>query len=86
MLARRLPSILPPLTESEAIQVTSIYSAAGLLKEPELLYTRPFRSPHHDISVVGLIGGGPFPRPGRLAWPTTGPLLNELPEFSRAAL
>lgn len=87
MLARRLPSILPPLSESEAIQVTSIYSAAGLLKEPELLYTRPFRSPHHDISVVGLIGGGPFPRPGEISLAHHGVLfLDELPEFSRAAL
>jgi len=87
MLARRLSTILPPLNEAEAIEVTSIYSAASLLKDPELLYHRPFRSPHHDISVVGLIGGGSYPRPGEISLAHHGVLfLDELPEFSRASL
>ena len=87
MLARRLSTILPPLDEAEAIEVTSIYSAAGLLKDPELLYDRPFRAPHHDISVVGLVGGGSYPRPGEISLAHHGVLfLDELPEFSRAAL
>lgn len=87
MLARRLPTILPPLDEAEAIEVTSIYSAAGLLKDPELLYDRPFRAPHHDISVVGLVGGGSYPKPGEISLAHRGVLfLDELPEFTRASL
>ena len=73
MLARRLPSILPPLTREEAIETTGIYSVAGLLPRGSGLMTRrPFRSPHHSVSAMGLSGGGSVPRPGRSALPTTG--------------
>ena len=87
MLARRLPGILPPMSEAEAIESTAIYSAASLLGGASLLQQRPFRAPHHDISVVGLVGGGSNPRPGEISLAHHGVLfLDELPEFPRAAL
>jgi magnesium chelatase family protein len=87
MLARRLAGILPAMTEAEAIESTAIYSAAGLLGGASLLAQRPFRAPHHDISTVGLVGGGSQPRPGEISLAHHGVLfLDELPEFPRVAL
>ena len=88
MLARRVPTILPPLTLEEAIQTTKIHSITGLLKDGRgLVGTRPFRAPHHTISDAGLIGGGTFPRPGEVSLAHNGLLfLDELPEFQRNAL
>ncbi|MFB9329683.1 YifB family Mg chelatase-like AAA ATPase [Paenibacillus aurantiacus] len=89
MLARRLPGIMPPLGEEEALQVTKIYSSAGKLPQGvhSLLRERPFRTPHHTISAAGLIGGGSIPRPGEATLAHHGVLfLDELPEFSRNAL
>ncbi len=86
MLARRLPGILPPLTHEESIEVTKIYSAAGE-GDGTLARKRPFRAPHHTISTSGLAGGGSNPRPGEVSLAHRGVLfLDELPEFSRAAL
>ena len=87
MLARRLPSILPPLSRDEAIAVTRIYSIAGHAIGGELVTRRPLRAPHHTISASGLVGGGPVPRPGEASLAHHGVLLlDELSEFSRSAL
>lgn len=88
MLARRLPSILPPLSFSEGLEVTKIYSVLGLLGEGQALMTqRPFRAPHHTISDAGLVGGGPMTRPGELSMAHHGVLfLDELPEFRKNVL
>ena len=87
MLARRLTTILPPLAFAEALEVTMIHSAAGLLDDRPLVTTRPFRAPHHTISVAGLFGGGTGQRPGEVALAHQGVLfLDELAEFRRDAL
>lgn len=88
MLAQRMPSILPDLTFDESLEVTKIHSIAGLLSSDEpLILKRPFRSPHHTISPVGLTGGGTVPKPGELSLAHNGILfLDELPEFSRSTL
>lgn len=87
MLARRLPSILPPLSRAEAIEVTRIHSIAGLHGGGELLTDRPFRAPHHTISSSGLVGGGAIPMPGEATLAHHGVLfLDELAEFARSAL
>ena len=88
MLAKRLPGLLPPLAESESLEVTRVHSVAGLLdRDHPVKTTRPFRAPHHTISAGGLIGGGNPPRPGEISLAHLGVLfLDELPEFSRGVL
>ncbi len=88
MMAKRLPSILPPLTLQEALETTKIHSVAGHMERgSSLLSQRPFRSPHHTISSVALVGGGTFPQPGEISLAHNGVLfLDELPEFSRQVL
>ena len=86
MLARRIPSILPPLSVPESLEVTAIHSVAGVLKE-SLIRARPYRAPHHTISDAGLIGGGTHPTPGEVSLAHCGVLfLDELPEFHRHVL
>lgn len=88
MLARRLVTILPPMTESEALEVTKIYSIVGMLPQTDsVMLERPFRSPHHSVSGSALLGGGSTPRPGEVTLSHNGVLfLDELPEFDRATL
>jgi len=88
LLARALPGILPPLTPEEALEVTKIYSVAGLLPpETPLITRRPFRAPHYTISQAGLVGGGRWPRPGEVTLAHRGVLfLDELPEFAPSTL
>ncbi len=87
MLARRLPTILPEMSSEEMIEVTQVYSAAGLLPASGAVRERPFRAPHHTITDVALIGGGTVPRPGEVSLAHRGVLfLDELPEFKRRVL
>lgn len=87
MLAKRLPSILPPMTLKEALETTKIHSVAGKVKDVGLMNQRPFRSPHHTASSVSLVGGGSYPQPGEISLAHNGVLfLDELPEFKREVL
>ncbi|MDQ6823769.1 MAG: YifB family Mg chelatase-like AAA ATPase [Candidatus Eremiobacteraeota bacterium] len=88
MLARRLPSILPPMSTNEALEVTKVYSVAGLLGAPaDIVRARPFRFPHHTISQTALVGGGTSAKPGEISLAHHGVLfLDELPEFSRSSI
>jgi magnesium chelatase family protein len=87
MLAKRMPTILPPMSFEEALETTKIHSVAGLLDASGLLQSRPFRSPHHTISDVALVGGGSFPQPGEISLAHNGVLfLDELPEFKKGVL
>ncbi|OWP84459.1 magnesium chelatase [Flavobacterium davisii] len=87
MLAKRLPSILPPMTLKEALETTKIHSVAGKAKDSGLMNQRPFRAPHHSASSVSLVGGGSYPQPGEISLAHNGVLfLDELPEFKREVL
>lgn len=88
MLAKRIPTILPPITFEEALETTKIHSIAGILsKEKAILTERPFRSPHHTVSDAALVGGGSFPKPGEVSFAHHGVLfLDELPEFKKNVL
>ncbi|MGE5457086.1 MAG: YifB family Mg chelatase-like AAA ATPase, partial [Methanococcaceae archaeon] len=88
MLAKRLPTILPPMSFDEALETTKIHSVAGIIpKDKPLITERPFRSPHHTISDAALVGGGSFPRPGEVSFAHHGVLfLDELPEFKKNVL
>lgn len=87
MLAKRLPSILPPMTLHEALETTKIHSVVGKVSNMGLMSQRPFRSPHHTISDVALVGGGAYPQPGEISLSHNGVLfLDELPEFKRGVL
>ncbi|ADY30832.1 MULTISPECIES: YifB family Mg chelatase-like AAA ATPase [Cellulophaga] len=87
MLAKRLPSILPPMTLHEALETTKIHSVVGKIKNAGLMNQRPFRNPHHTISSAALVGGGSYPQPGEISLSHNGVLfLDELPEFERKVL